>query len=65
MQQLAKQKIGTRPLFLVYARTACLQKMGLFQGKLIRWQNVSPVEAVYLPSGMALTNEQIEHVLLL
>ncbi|HEY9907313.1 MAG TPA: DegT/DnrJ/EryC1/StrS family aminotransferase, partial [Thermosynechococcaceae cyanobacterium] len=64
MQQLAKQKIGTRPFFWCMHEQPVFQKMGLFQGEAYPVAERLARRGFYLPSGMALTNEQIEHVAL-
>ena len=62
MQQLAKQKIGTRPFFWCMHEQPVFQKMGLFQGESYPVAERLARRGFYLPSGMALTNEQIEQV---
>jgi perosamine synthetase len=59
MQRLAERKIGTRPFFWPMHEQPALRRMGLFK------HDVHPVaerlarRGFYLPSGLALTDEQI------
>jgi perosamine synthetase len=60
MQQLAKRGIGTRPFFWPMHEQPVFQKMGLFAGERYPVAERIARRGFYLPSGLALTDEQIE-----
>ncbi|BAY46298.1 DegT/DnrJ/EryC1/StrS aminotransferase family protein [Scytonema sp. HK-05] len=59
MRRLAKYKIGTRPFFWPMHEQPVLQKMGLFDGVSYPVAERIARRGFYIPSGMALTDEQI------
>jgi perosamine synthetase len=62
MRRLGKYKIGTRPFFWCMHEQPVFHKLGLFQGE--SWpvaENLAR-RGFYLPSGMALADQQIEFV---
>lgn len=62
MQRLGEYKIGTRPFFWSMHEQPVFQKMGLFkEDSLPIAENISR-RGFYIPSGLALTDEQIERV---
>jgi perosamine synthetase len=64
MKQLGAEHIGTRPFFWCMHEQPVFQKMGLFQGEFYPVAERLARRGFYLPSGMALTHAQIEHVAL-
>ncbi|MDF2577459.1 MAG: Glutamine--scyllo-inositol transaminase [Chlamydiales bacterium] len=62
MKKMAEKQIGTRPFFWPMHEQPVFQKMGLFQGE--TYPNAEKIarRGFYLPSGLALTNEQIYQV---
>ncbi len=62
MQHLAKYKIGTRPFFWCMHEQPIFQKMGLFDGVSCPVAEKIARRGFYIPSGMALKDEQIEQV---
>lgn len=62
MKQLSEKGIGTRPFFYPMHLQPVLKNMGLFAGE--RYPNAERMAeyGFYLPSGLALTNAQIETV---
>jgi perosamine synthetase len=62
MRRLAEKQIGTRPFFWPMHEQPVYQRMGLFAGE--RYPNAERIarRGFYLPSGLALTDEQIERV---
>lgn len=62
MQKLAQLKVGTRPFFYPMHQQPVFQKMGLFAGESYPVAERLAQRGFYLPSGMALTLEQIELV---
>ena len=62
MQRLAQKKIGTRPFFWGMHEQPVFQKMGLFEGVTCPVAEKIARRGFYLPSGMALTDEQIDQV---
>ena len=62
MQRLGEQKIGTRPFFWPMHEQPVFHKMGLFQVVSCPIAERLARRGFYLPSGMALTDEQIERV---
>lgn len=64
MQRLAQKKIGTRPFFWCMHEQPVLRKMGLFEGESYPVAERLARRGFYIPSGLALTDEQIEQVVL-
>ncbi len=64
MKHLGEEKVGTRPFFWCMHEQPVFQKMGLFQGESYPVAECLARRGFYLPSGMALTHAQIEHVAL-
>jgi perosamine synthetase len=62
MGRLGKYKIGTRPFFWCMHEQPVLRKMGLFEGESCPVAEKIARRGFYIPSGMALTDEQIEQV---
>lgn len=62
MQRLAKYKIGTRPFFWPMHEQPVFQKMGLFKDESYPVAERMARRGFYVPSGMALTSEQIKTV---
>ncbi|MBW4668559.1 MAG: DegT/DnrJ/EryC1/StrS family aminotransferase [Cyanomargarita calcarea GSE-NOS-MK-12-04C] len=62
MQRLAKYKIGTRPFFWCMHEQPIFRKMALFDGVSCPVAEKIARRGFYIPSGMALKNEQIEQV---
>jgi perosamine synthetase len=62
MGRLAKYKIGTRPFFWCMHEQPVFQKMGLFDGVSCPVAEKIARRGFYIPSGMALSSEQIEQV---
>jgi perosamine synthetase len=62
MHRLSQKKIGTRPFFWPMHQQPVLQRMGLFQGESHPISERIAQRGFYIPSGMALTDEQIERV---
>lgn len=62
MQRLAKHKIGTRPFFWCMHEQPVFQKMGLFQEVFCPTAEKIARRGFYIPSGIALSDEQIEVV---
>ena len=62
MARLAKRSIGTRPFFWPMHEQPVYLRMGLFAGE--SYPNAERIarRGFYLPSGLALTDEQIERV---
>ncbi|MDK9703220.1 MAG: DegT/DnrJ/EryC1/StrS family aminotransferase [Sulfuritalea sp.] len=60
MQRLAQQGIGTRPFFWPMHEQPVFQKMGLFAGERHPVAERIARRGFYLPSGLALTDGQIE-----
>jgi perosamine synthetase len=61
-QQLAKQGVMTRPFFLGMHEQPVFRQMGLFQNEHYPVTERIARQGLYLPSGMALTEEQIDYV---
>jgi perosamine synthetase len=59
MQQLQQQGIGTRPFFWPMHQQPVLQRMGLFDGEKYPVAEHLARQGFYLPSGMALDEQQI------
>lgn len=62
MRQLAAREIGTRPFFWPMHEQPVFRKMGLFEGEHYPVAERFARRGFYLPSGLALTEEQIEAV---
>ncbi len=62
MKQLAEHKIGTRPFFWGMHEQPVFRKMGLFEGMACPVAENLARRGFYLPSGLALTTEQITTV---
>jgi perosamine synthetase len=62
VQRLAQQQIGTRPFFWCMHEQPVFQKMGLFAGAACPVAERIARRGFYIPSGLALTIEQIERV---
>lgn len=62
MKQLADKGIGTRPFFYPMHLQPILQKMGLYKEEAYPNAETMYNYGFYLPSGLALTNEQIVEV---
>lgn len=60
MRRLAAKNIGTRPFFWPMHEQPVLKKMGLFTGEKYPVSERMARRGFYLPSGMALTKEQIQ-----
>jgi perosamine synthetase len=62
MQRLAKYRIGTRPFFWSMHEQPVFKKMGLFESISCPVAERIARRGFYIPSGMALTDQQIERV---
>jgi perosamine synthetase len=62
MQRLAARKIGTRPFFWGMHEQPVFRKMGLFNGIICPVAERISRRGFYIPSGMALTETQMEQV---
>jgi perosamine synthetase len=62
MRRLSQYKIGTRPFFWCMHEQPVFRKMGLFEGVTCPVAENIARRGFYLPSGLALTEEQIEQV---
>lgn len=62
MQRLGAYKIGTRPFFWPMHEQPVFQKMGLFLGESYPASEKIARRGFYIPSGMALTDEQMVRV---
>lgn len=62
MRRLGELKIGTRPFFWGMHEQPVFQKMGLFREESYPIAEKIARRGFYIPSGMALNNEQIEEV---
>ncbi len=62
MQRLAENKIGTRPFFWPMHEQPVFKKMGLFAGESYPVAERIARRGFYIPSGLALTDAQIEMV---
>jgi perosamine synthetase len=64
MRRLGELKIGTRPFFWGMHEQPVFQKMGLFLNESYPVAEKIARRGFYIPSGMALDDEQIEQVFL-
>ncbi len=62
MRRLAENGIGCRPFFYPMHQQPVLQRMGLFEGESYPVAERMSRQGFYIPSGMALTDEQIRRV---
>ncbi len=62
MKKLAEHQIGTRPFFWCMHEQPVFHKMGLFEGVSCPVSEKLARRGFYVPSGLALTADQIEHV---
>lgn len=62
MSALGKRQIGTRPFFLGLHEQPALHDLGLFQGESYPVAERIARQGLYLPSGMALTEKQVDQV---
>jgi perosamine synthetase len=62
MKRLREHKIGSRPFFWPMHEQPVFHKMGLFKGESCPVAERLARRGFYIPSGMALTPEQIERV---
>jgi perosamine synthetase len=62
MRRLADHKIGTRPFFWPMHEQPVFRKMGLFPGERYAVAEHLARRGFYIPSGMALTEEQLDRV---
>ena len=62
MQKLAEHKIGTRPFFWCMHEQPVFQKMGLFKSESYPVAENLARQGFYIPSGIALTEQQIQKV---
>ena len=62
MRKLAEKGIGTRPFFLCMHEQPVFQKMGLFKNENYPVAQNLARRGFYIPSGLGLTDEQLETV---
>ena len=62
MKELSNYKIGTRPFFYPMHKQPVFNKMGLFLNDYLPNSEKLYEKGFYIPSGLALTKEQIEEV---
>jgi perosamine synthetase len=62
MRRFGEHKIGTRPFFWPMHEQPVFRKAGLFSGERHPVAERIARRGLYLPSGLALTAEQIEQV---
>lgn len=62
MRRLGQYKIGTRPFFWPMHEQPVFRKMGLFEGESCPVAERIARRGFYIPSGLALTDEQVERV---
>jgi len=62
MKKLAEHQVGARPFFWPMHQQPVFQKMGLFKGEKYPVAEWLARQGFYLPSGLALTGEQIDRV---
>jgi len=61
-EKLFKKGVGTRPFFLGMHEQPALKKMGLFAGEHYPVAERLARQGLYLPTGLAITGEEIEQV---
>ncbi len=61
-QKLKQEQVETRPFFLGMHEQPAFHKMGLFQNEKYPVTENIARQGLYLPSGLTLTEEQIDHV---
>jgi perosamine synthetase len=61
-EKLARKRIGTRPFFWPMHEQPVFRKMGLFENENCPVAETLARRGFYIPSGLALTNEQMERV---
>lgn len=62
MERLAEMGVGTRPFFYPMHQQPVLRRMGLFDGERYPVAERMGSKGFYIPSGMALTGEQMKRV---
>ena len=62
MQELGNYKIGTRPFFYPMHKQPVFNKMGLFENETLPNSEKLYERGFYIPSGLALTIEQVQEV---
>jgi len=62
MDELKELKIGTRPFFYPMHKQPIFNKMGLFLDDILPNSEKLYQRGLYVPSGLALTDNQIEQV---
>ena len=62
MRRLGQEGIGTRPFFWPMHEQPVFRKMGLFDGECYHVAERLARRGFYIPSGMALTDDQLEEV---
>lgn len=62
MKRLGELKIGTRPFFVGMHEQPVFKRMGLFQGETYKVSENMSRNGFYVPSGLAITEEQIHQV---
>ena len=62
MERLGSEGIGTRPFFVPMHLQPVLQRMGLFEGQSFPVAERLSRRGLYIPSGLTLTDEQMETV---
>ena len=62
MEELGKKGIGTRPFFYPIHKQPVFNNMGLFIDNYLPNSEKLYERGFYIPSGLALTKEQIEEV---
>jgi perosamine synthetase len=60
--RLRERGVDTRPFFLGMHEQPALRRLGLFQGESYPVAERIARQGLYLPSGLALTDDQIDHV---
>lgn len=63
IRALAKKEVGTRPFFLGLHEQPALHALGLFKGEHYPVSEHISQQGLYLPSGLALTEQQIDQVI--
>jgi perosamine synthetase len=61
MHYLAEKGIGTRPFFFPMHKQPVFEKLGLFEGEFYPISEYLSQQGFYLPSGMAVTEDQVSH----